>query len=439
VRGGGALAALACATLLCAACAAPAPVYVHNRYDYRAFRSRVGTLPEPNYLPFATHAETLPGGERGLVVCRFPDGAFPLTYHVARPTIPTALQDEFQPRSPEEYVRAVERAFARWEEAIGRPVRFVRVGDPERAALRVGLEAALREEGEGLVGGVAGEGGRLCRVVRGVSADRVEIAYEIDSVTLYIADSVGLLTPRQVERIALHEVGHVLGASGQHSPLRGDVMFAVTDDSRVEALSDHDVNTFRALYRTPPGTVYARLDLARERPPVEARRTPPRLDRAVADERFGFEVQLPLGWERIKTPRGWIAVDGVSWDYDASVQVIALRGTAEAYLARQSRAYEARGELDRRETFELDGQPVAHLRSRDDVMAEETFVVGWGEGWVLLVVADSRSVDHAYYEPWFRGVLLSLRATAPPPRGVGAGGRRGSEAPAALPGFLPPE
>jgi hypothetical protein len=72
-------------------------------------------------------------------------------------------------------------------------------------------------------------------------------------------------------------------------------------------------------------------------------------------------------------------------------------------------------------------------------MAEETFVVGWGEGWVLLVVADSRSVDHAYYEPWFRGVLLSLRATAPPPRGVGAGGRRGSEAPAALPGFLPPE
>jgi hypothetical protein len=74
--------------------------------------------------------------------------------------------------------------------------------------------------------------------------------------------------------------------------------------------------------------VYAHLDVARERPPVEARRTPPRLDRAVADERFGFEVQLPLGWERIKTPRGWIAVDGVSWDYDASVQVIALRGTA---------------------------------------------------------------------------------------------------------------
>jgi hypothetical protein len=397
-------------SLALAACATPDPAYVHNRYDYHAFRSRTGSLPEPNYLPFATHAESLPGGERALVVCRVPDSAFPLAYHVAPPTIQTEVQDEFRPRSPEEYVRAVERAFGRWEEAIGRPVRFLRVDDPESAALRVDLEAALREGEEGLVGGVAGEGERLCRVTgRGPSADRAEIRYEVDAVRLYIADSIGLLTPRQVERIALHEIGHVLGASGQHSPLRGDVMFAISDDSRVEALSDHDRNTFRALYRIPPGTVYARLGEARERPPVEARRRPPRLDRALADERFGFEVQLPLGWERIQTPRGWIAVDGVSWDYDASVQVIALRGTPEAYLARQSRAYAARGELSRGDTFELDGQPVGHLVSRDDVMAEETFVVGWSEGWVLLIVADSGAVDHAYYEPWFRSVLLSLR------------------------------
>jgi hypothetical protein len=408
-------AALVLVALALAACATEEPPYLHNRYDYHAFRSRTGALPEPNYLPFATHLETLSDGTRALVVCRFPDSAFPLAYYVERPAIPTEMQDEFQPRSSEEYVRAVERAFGRFEAAIGRPVRFVRVDDPARAALRVDLQAALREADEGLVGGVAGEGRRLCRVSgRGESADRVEIEYGIDGVTLYIADSIGLLTPRQVERIALHEIGHVLGASGQHSPLRGDVMFRITDDSRVEALSDHDENTFRALYRIPPGTVYARLGAARERPQVAARRTPPRLDRAVTDERFGFEVQLPLDWERIRTPRGWIAVDGVSWDYDASVQVIALRGTPEAYLLRQSRAYAARGELERSDTFELDGQTVGHLRSQDEVMAEETFVIGWNEGWVLLVVADSRAEDHDYYEPWFRGVLLSLRAIDSP-------------------------
>lgn len=426
------------ASALLVACATSEPAYVHSRFDYAAFRERVGALPEPNYLPFAAHRVRLPDGVAALVLCRFPDAAFPLTYHVDGPAIPVEMQDEFQPRGPGEYARAIERAFERWREAIGGAVRFERVDDPERAAVRVRLVPELHEEREGLVGGIAGSGDAPCEVEgEGDAAGRVASAWKMRELQLFIADSLGLLTPRQVEHIALHEIGHVLGASGQHSPLRGDVMFRMTDDRRIEALSAHDRNTFRALYALPPGTIYARVGSAGEHPPASARRAPPRLDVPVADERFGFELQLPVGWERIRTPRGWIAVDGVSWDYDASVQVIAVRGAPEAYAAQQSLAYEARGGVMERETFELDGERVAHLSSVDQRIGEATYVVGWGEGWVLLIVADSRAEDWELYEPWFHRVLLSLR---PLPGGAARDGRRRGQPapPAPAPGLIPP-
>jgi hypothetical protein len=426
------------APVLLAACAASEPAYVHSRFDYAAFRARVGALPEPNYLPFVAHRVRLPDGATGLVLCRFPDAAFPLAYHVEGPAIPVEMQDEFQPREPGEYARAIEHAFELWREAIGGVVRFERVDAPERAAVRVRLRAELHEAGEGLVGGIAGSGDAPCEIEgAGDAADRVESRWKMHELQLFIADSLGLLTPRQVEHIALHEIGHLLGASGQHSPLRGDVMFRMTDDRRIEVLSAHDRNTFRALHALPPGTVYARAGEPGEHPPASARRAPPRLDVAIADERFGFELQLPVGWERIRTPRGWIAVDGVSWDYDASVQVIAVRGAPEAYAAQQSLAYEARGGVTERETFELDGERVAHLSSVDERIGEATYVVGWGEGWALLIVADSRAEDWELYEPWFHRVLLSLRPLAGGPAGDGR--RRGRPAPRTpATGLLPP-
>ena len=392
------------------ACMTPAPSYEHNRYDYWAFRARTGKLSQPNYLPYVTHWEELPDGAQALVLCRWADDAFPLTYFVAPPAIPPELQHEFRPRAAEDYAEAVHRAFARWEEALGRPVRFQPVDDPSRAVLRVRLEASMRPGEEGLVGGMAGVGEDHCRVLGpGPNLDRVEVDYSVHEVTLFIADTVGLLTPRQVHRIALHELGHVLGASGQHSPMGGDVMFRMTDDSRIEALSEHDLNTFHALYRIPAGTVYTRLGESRATPLEEAKRSPPRLDREIVDERFGFALQFPLGWQLIRTPRGWVAVDGLSWDYDASFQVIAVRGTPEPYVYQQVHSHRARGGRVTTGTFELDGQLVTRILVEGEEIAEEVMILGWGEEWVLLLVADCRQRNYTIYQPWFRNVLLSLR------------------------------
>lgn len=390
------------------ACAGPQPQYSHNRYDYWAFRGRFGALYEPNYLPYVTHWEKTGDGD-ALVLCRWPDEAFPLRYWVEPPAIPSPLQNEFSPRSPRDYTMAVRSAFRRWEEAIGRPVRFREADSRDEADVVVKLRAEMRPAGEALVGGIAGGGKPPCRVTGpGPNADQVTIRFEMREVELFIVDSVGLLAPRQVERIALHEIGHVLGASGQHSPLGGDLMYHMTDDSRVEKLSEHDLNTFRALYSVEPGSVYAWLDAEHPKPLAEARRKPPRLDRSMPDERFGFEVQLPVGWQRIRTPHGWVAVDGVSWDYDASLQVIAVRGSMRAFATRQARLVAGYGEAGRSELLEIDGQPVARFVVERDGITEETVILQWGEDWVILIVADCQSENFPLYSAWFRNVLLSL-------------------------------
>jgi len=209
--------------------------------------------------------------------------------------------------------------------------------------------------------------------------------------------------------VALHEIGHLLGVSGQHSPLAGDVMYEVAGDRRIEALSEHDRNTLRALYSIPPGTVYARLAELHARPPGEVRRDPPRLGEPVRDERYGFEVRFPKDWQAIRTPNGWIAVDGVSWDYDASVQVVASRGSVGSHLSLLAGQELARGDDVRSEGFELDGAPVSRLIARGSERSEQTDVVDWGDGWVLLVMADSRAQDFEFYRPWFQRVLLSVQ------------------------------
>jgi len=408
-----------------AACAsAPAP-YHHRRSDYAAFLARVGSLPEPNYLPWATHREGLPGGQAALVLCRLPNRTFPLRYHVPSPRIPSKEQDEFNPRDPEEYVLAVERAFERWEEAIGRPVRFVRVDDPEQAVLQVHLDVKRRQEREGQVlGMVRGEAER-CRVLGpGPDVDHVKIEFAVHDAYLFIADGFGLLTPGQVHAIALHEIGHILGASGQHSPLRADVMYKIADDARTEKLSEHDRNTFRAMYLAAPGAVYKRLGEKRAEPGTEVRRRPPRLDSTLVDERHDFAVRFPMGWQTIRSPRGWVAVDGLSWDYDASIQVIALRGTLPAYMRHRALVGTRPDEMMSSELLELDGQPIGRIVVRTPDWTEETAVLEWEEGWILVVVADCASSNFSLYQPWFQRVLLSLERMGKdaPESGVGAGG-----------------
>ncbi|MFI5314714.1 MAG: matrixin family metalloprotease [Myxococcota bacterium] len=405
--------AAALALLAVAACRTlpPAPTaYQHNRWDYWKFTERTGSLPEPNYLPWAMYREGLPDGAQILVACRWPDESLPLRYFVESPAIPEALASEWETRRPDDYVSAVDDAFALWQKAIGGTQRFARVASAAEAQVTIHLQAEIQEIEEGQVLGVVhGEADR-CTVKRaGPSPDRVEISFAPHDASVFIADPMGLLTPRQVRAVALHEIGHLLGVSGQHSPLAGDVMYAVAGDRRIEALSEHDKNTLRALYSIPPGTVYARL--AEVRPPKlgEVRREPPKLAGETVDERHGFAVQFPKGWQAIKTPSGWIAVDGISWDYDASIQVVASRGSVGSHLSLLAGRSLSRGDDVRREVFELDGAPVARLIARGSERAEQTDVVDWGDGWVVIVMADARVQDFEFYRPWFQQVLLSLQ------------------------------
>ncbi len=407
------IAALALAVGLVAACDTAQPEYSPSRFDYWSFRARVGNLPEPNYLPWALHVEPLPDGAQALVACRWPDSEFPLRYFVTQPEMPEPLEDEDNGRGPADYVRAVDEAFEAWQKAIGRPARFARVDRREDARVVVRLVAQVQAVEEGAVLGVVrGESERCSVTAFGPTPDRVEIRFAPSEATLYIADSVGLLTQRQVRAVALHEIGHLLGVSGRHSPLAGDVMYPVAGDRRIEALSDHDKGSLRALYSVPPGSVYARLDERHAEPIAEVRRGPPKLSSETSDERNGFRVRFPKDWQVLRTPSGFIAVDGVSWDYDASIQVVAARGTPGAHLSLLAGQGLARGDDVRSEVFELDGLPIARLVTRGAERAEETDVIAWRDGWVLIVIADSRARDFNLYQPWFQRVLLSLESLA---------------------------
>ncbi|NRA02634.1 MAG: matrixin family metalloprotease [Myxococcales bacterium] len=418
------------ATLLLLSCVQGPGPYTHSRYDYASFRAWIGALPEPNYLPWVAHRERLAGGAGALVICRWPDSAFPLRYHVVPPVIPDARQNEFHPRDPLEYVASVHQAFTEWQDVIGRPVRFVPVDDPAAASVVVRIEAPLVEEGsahlfEGVrvlgLGMLPGEEERCSVTGEGETPGVVEISYAPPEILLFVTDPQGLLTPRQVRRVAMHEIGHLLGASGQHSPLRGDLMFPIAEDSRVENLSEHDVNSFRALYRIPPGTVYARVGIPRATPMPEARRAPPRLGHARAHEQFPIELRFPVEWQVLRTPRGWIAVDGLFWDNDASIQVMALRGSFDSYLGPRGRALLMRGELVSSEQLEVDGRRSARIVSRTRNAVEEITLMEWDPGWVLVVIGETADENYEVYKPWFRFTVLSIdRPEDAPDRGTRA-------------------
>lgn len=401
--------------LLLLACAQKPLPYSHSRYDYASFRAGVGLLPEPNYLPWVAHRERLSRGEDAFVICRWPDAAFPLRYHVVPPTIPDALQNEFHPRDPSEYVDSVHQAFEGWQDAIGRPVRFVPVDDPAEASVTVLIETTPTEEGRPravesatVLGMLPGEEKRCSVTGRGEAAGVVEISYRAPEIWLFVTDAQGLLTPRQVRRVAMHEIGHLLGASGQHSPLRGDLMFPIAEDSRVENFSEHDVNSFRALYRIPPGTVYARVGVPRPAAVPAARRVPPRLGHARLHEKFSIELRFPIGWQVLRTARGWIAVDGLFWENDASIQVMALRGSFDSYLGERGRAVLMRGEFVSSDQLEVDGRRSARIVSRTRNAVEEIALMDWDPGWVLVVIGETASENYEVYKPWFRFTVLSI-------------------------------
>jgi predicted Zn-dependent protease len=412
----------------------PGPPYVPDLRDYRAFQERWSeVLLEPNYLPFMAHRMPARQGEgEWLVFCRWPPEAMPIAVRVEPPRIPESLQREFSPRTADSYVSAVEEALSMWERDLEGLVRFRRVASREEAMLTLRLvpEEAPTPDPDLQVLGTTPVA-RSCRS-RGYDAetDRLLVDFRVPEVRLYIADRFGLLDAEQVEWVALHEIGHALGMRG-HSPIPADLMYEVVRDRViVRELSTEDVNSFVSLYQLPNGTVFGRIPPggAPARAPPAGPSGPPELELAPhVDPRLGFSWRPPAGWLRVETARGVVAVDGVTWQYTASFQVIVERyATIEDYLERYGLHYLRRGRV-----LELGPASVSERRALRAVVedseggnVEHLAFVESGDGRVLVVVADCPADLADAYRPWFEAALGSLRVWgAPGPGDPGAGQR----------------
>ncbi len=435
-----AFAALMLASIAGAGCAAEAETpepYRHNRYDYWRFRDRFPDLLEPNYLPFMAYrvSPPAPGGVAGitrrvgewlgleapsdeelLVFCYWSESEFPLRVAIVPPEIDDDLSYEFWSKSPSDYVAAVERALAIWERDLEGRVRFERVESSDEATLvlRILGEGAPAPEPTVQVLGTASLGD-ACRVLGGDPASgRLEVRYQVRELRIYVADQHGLLLPDQVERVALHEIGHAIGMRG-HSPIPADLMYEVVRDRLgPDGLGVEDVNSFLSLYAIPSGTVYTSLAPAKRQvadaPPLPE--GPPRLALAPhVDSQRGFEIQMPMGWLRIPTPFGVVAVNGVPWDYDASVQIIVRRyETIESYLERHAAAHFGTSVI----TSVQDASVAGHLARRftlsrsDYGLVEEFLFIESGDGRVLISIAEWPVERQSAYRSWFDAMLASL-------------------------------
>jgi predicted Zn-dependent protease len=359
-----------------------------------------------------------------LAFCRWSEDQLPLRVSIEEPQIPKSLENEFAPKPAGLYVHAVERALAAWEGALGGLVTFRRTTPGETPTLRIRLlgEMAPTPEPDVAVLGTTPLGG-ACRA-QGFDAtgERLLVHYSVSEVRVYIADDFGLLTEDQVERVALHELGHALGMRG-HSPIPADLMYEVArDGSLAAALTPEDVHSFVALYQIPNGTVFSR-SRAVEAAPAAPTGPPPGSPRLTAeprqDPRHGFALRLPKGWMQIETPYGVIAVDGLTWDYDASIQVIA-RGypSVEEYLARNQAAHVGSGVLRARRERKLGQNRAVQLvvEGRIGPSVEEVTVIEAPGGHVLVVIADCPSDLYSAYAPWFDAVLRSIELRAPAAR-----------------------
>ncbi|HVH18421.1 MAG TPA: matrixin family metalloprotease [Myxococcota bacterium] len=395
---------------------APPPDYVPGRHDYIAFRAAWPDLHEPNYLPFMSHRVPRGGGlPDALVFCRWDDSEMPLPVHVATPVIPASLEDEFELIDPAAYVAAVDRALATWEREMEGLVRFQRVDDPADARIEIVLrgEAAPVIDDERQILGSTRLAHACVSMGLDPDAERMRVRFEVGPMTIFVADEYGLLSEDQVEWIALHEIGHVLGMRA-HSPIPADLMYEVIRDRVLvrEGLSAEDANSFVSLYTLPNGTIYADADAEQEVVEAPPPSGPPMLALAPhVDSLHGFRVKLPYGWMRVETSQGVAAVDGVTWDYSASYQVmVSGQPTLDAYLERYGAWYAGRGRLLRGQELIVNGHPALQgvlVRPESDRVEELTLIES-GDGRVLVVTAECAAEYYTRYAPWFDAVLASL-------------------------------
>ncbi len=443
----------------------PAP-YRHNRYDYWRLRERFPDILEPNYLPFMSYRvaapetsavasvarrvvdwlgiEALPAEEL-LVFCRWSQSDFPLRVAIVPPEIKEEEDFEFWWTPPVEYVTAVERALATWERDLEGRVRFERVESVADASLvlrMLGEKAPAPEPTLEVLGMTPL--GDACQVLGGDPASgRLEVRYNVRELEIYVADRHGLLLPDQVERIAMHEIGHAIGMRG-HSPIPADLMYEVVRDRLgSDGLGAEDLNSFLSVYAIPNGAVYTSLApaslQAADSPALPE--GPPRLALAPhVDPQRGFEIQVPVGWLRIPTPFGVAAVNGVSWDYAASFQIIVRRyESVESYLERNAAAHFGASVITSVSDSTVAGHPARRFTlSRSDYGLAEDFVfIETGDGRVLISIAECPVERRDAYRPWFEATLASLEIQDRTSSGVDRDYSRGSADPGPSPEGTP--
>jgi predicted Zn-dependent protease len=404
--------------------------FLPSRYDYEAFRAAYPDAPEqvaePNYLPFMAHRMEIQGRKEDLIVfCRWEEDRFPLAVWIDKPRIHPDLWNEFRPQDPQVFVDAAWRALDSWQQALGGAVGFARASSWMDADLRVelvGEAGPAPEDGVQVLGTTPTA--RACRVEgRGLVQDRVDVTFKVPVVRIYVADQHGLLPPDQVERNVLHEMGHALGMKG-HSPIPADLMYEVARDRRVSRLSTEDVNSFRALYSIPNGTIYARVARGPtpDRPAAKAPEGAPQLSQTpYVDEQLGFALHVPVGWRLVSASRGVVAIDGLAWDYEGSFQVI-VHGypSIASYVRRHGQGHVREGELLRQESTVVAGLNAFHMTvaQRDGALIEEHLFIETGDGRVIVVIEEAPADLVAAFTPWFDAMLGSLQVlpTAAPPQ-----------------------
>ncbi len=398
-----------------------------TRSDYAAFRetaaARGESVGEPNYLPFMAHRFEAPGVERDMVLfCRWPDHRQPIAVHIETPEVAPTLQDGGEYHQPESYVAAAEDAFATWENALEGVVRFERVDRPEDADLRLRL---LGGRGPDHGGGTQVLGStpilRACRVTGGDAAEgRLEVDFDVPWVEVYIADRDGLLEPRQVGGVALHEIGHALGMRS-HSPIPAHLMFGETHGRPYDQLAPADIESFKALYSIPNGTVYARVRKDAGIPPAPRPSARPALDDdPLVDRTLGFSLRVPETWQTVREPQGVVLIDGVVWDYEASFAVT-VRGyqSVEGYLEANRRRHIAGGVVQGVQTLEVAGreaQSMVVYRPRTRLVQRQIFL-DTGDGRVLILTSEAPAESAQLFEPWFEAIRGSLELREAAPRG----------------------
>lgn len=442
------VATMALGASACAQYAAPSrEAFLPSRYDYDAFRGEHPELAdlvlEPNYLPFMAHRMELASKKEDvLVFCRWDEDRFPLAVHVEPPRILPELQNELDPQEPEVFVEAAWRALENWQQSVAGVPTFRRAEGWTDADLRIEL---VGEQGPAPQDGVQVLGttslARACRVKgRSLVQNRLDVSFRVPVIRLYLADQHGLLLPDQIERNVLHEMGHALGMKG-HSPIPADLMYEVARDRRVSKLSRQDTNSFRTLYTIPNGTIYARIPRgsAVARPPAEAPLGPVQLsDNPYVDSRLGYSLHVPPGWRLIPARRGVVAIDGLSWDYEGSFQVIVHSyPTIASYVRRHGRGHVRDGQLLAQQPLLVAGQPAFHIRvaQREGTLVEDHVFIETGDGRVLVVIQEAPADLRAGFAPWFDAMLASLRILPsqlpglPSPASGPGTGRRGAALP----------